>query len=161
MLYAHDEARIATPIGTLRLTGTDSTLASVRIETERGMVSRGTAHAVCAAAEQIERWFAGELRSFDVPLEPARTARGAALRQGIIDILFADTMSYGELAHHLGSAPRAIGQACARNPFPVIVPCHRVTASGGALGHYSGGDGLRTKRWLLQFERKCLEGDRT
>lgn len=161
MTYARDEARIATPIGVLHLVGGDAALASVRIDVENGAVSRGTAHAVRVAAEQIERWFAGELRAFDVPLEPARTTRGSALRQGMTNISYGETISYGVLARQIGSSARAMGQACARNPFPLIVPCHRVTASGGALGHYSGGRGPETKRWLLDFERKCLKGDRT
>jgi methylated-DNA-[protein]-cysteine S-methyltransferase len=154
MTYARDEARIATPIGIVHLIGDDVALESVRICPDEDAVSRGTADAVRSAAEQVERWFAGELQIFDVPLAPAKTPRGGALRQGVIDISYGDTVSYGELARRLGSSARAIGQACARNPFPLIVPCHRVTAGGGALGHYSGGNGRETKRWLLDFERK-------
>ena len=62
------------------------------------------------------------------------------------------TRSYGELAMEVGSAPRAIGRACGRNPIPIIIPCHRVLARNG-LGGYSGGSGLATKRRLLELER--------
>lgn len=155
-MYAPDEALIATPIGMIRITGDDLALASIRIEPNSGAVSRGTAGAVRAAADQLLGWFAGERRTFDLPLAPAATPRGAALRQGIVDISYGETDSYGDIARRIGSAARAIGQACARNPFPIVVPCHRVLGSGGAIGHYSAGEGVATKRWLLEFERKAM-----
>ena len=62
-------------------------------------------------------------------------------------------MSYGALAQETGSAARAIGQACARNPFPILVPCHRVLGAGGVLGAYSAGEGPHTKSRLLDLER--------
>jgi methylated-DNA-[protein]-cysteine S-methyltransferase len=68
-------------------------------------------------------------------------------------IPYGQTRRYGELAMAVGSAPRAIGGACGRNPIPIVVPCHRVLASGG-LGGYSGGQGLATKRALLAFEAR-------
>lgn len=160
MTYARDEALIATPIGAIRIRGGEDAIESIRIEDTRAEpVSRGTAQAVREAADQLLQWFAAERRDFDLPLEPAATARGGALRQGIVDISFGKTESYGDLAGRIGSAARAIGQACARNPFPIIVPCHRVIGSGGAIGHYSAGAGVATKRWLLEFERKALGVD--
>ncbi|HEU4959079.1 MAG TPA: methylated-DNA--[protein]-cysteine S-methyltransferase [Sphingomonas sp.] len=158
-MYARDEALIATPIGTIRLRGGEHMLESIRIEDDETAVSRGTARAVRAAADQLLQWFAAERRDFDLPLEPAATARGGVLRQGMVNISFGKTESYGTLARRVDSAARAIGQACARNPFPIVVPCHRVIGSGGALGHYSAGAGVATKRWLLEFERKVLGVD--
>jgi methylated-DNA-[protein]-cysteine S-methyltransferase len=158
-MYARDEALIATPIGTIRITGADQVITSIRIEPPGGCVSRGTAQAVREAADQLSQWFAAERRDFNLPIARAATVRGAALRDGIISISFGETESYGNLARRIGSAARAIGQACARNPFPIVVPCHRVTGSGGALGHYSAGDGVTTKRWLIEFERKALGVD--
>ena len=75
------------------------------------------------------------------------------LRQAIVDIAYGTTASYGALAKAIGSSPRAIGQACARNPFPIIVPCHRILGAGGALGAYSAGEGPITKSRLLDHER--------
>ena len=66
------------------------------------------------------------------------------------------TLTYGEIARRLKSAPRAVGQACGRNPYPVAVPCHRVVASDGGLGGFANANGgylLDTKRWLLAHER--------
>lgn len=156
-MYARDHGVIATPIGMLCVEGDDAQLFSVRIG-HRMTPTPGSAAAVRGAIGQLEQWFAGERRAFELPLEPLATPRGAALRQGLIDLGYGETLSYGALARLLGSSPRAIGQLCARNPFPVIVPCHRVLGAGGALGHYSGGDGPKTKSWLLEHERRLSGG---
>ena len=155
-MYARDHALIATPIGLIRIEGDDAALTALRIGTE-GPPTPGSAAAVRLTAAQIAEWFAGERQDFAVPLAPARTPRGDALRQGLIDVGFGETLSYGALARRLGSSARAIGQLCARNPFPLIVPCHRVLGSGGALGHYSAGDGPDTKSRLLDHERRLAK----
>lgn len=152
-MYAREQSQIATPIGVISLTVAGPYLLSLTIGGERA-ISRGTSALLSQTAEQLEQWFAGERTLFDIPLHPAATPRGQALRQGMIDIGYGTTMSYGELARRLGSSPRAIGQACARNPLPIIVPCHRVLAAGGVLGAYSGGGGPITKAWLLAHEQK-------
>jgi methylated-DNA-[protein]-cysteine S-methyltransferase len=152
-MYARDHALIATPIGSVRVEGESGRLSAVRIGGE-GVPARGSDPAVRAAAEQIEAWFAGARRDFDVPLEPAVSPRGDALRAGLVAVGYGETLSYGELARRLGSSARAIGQLCARNPFPLLVPCHRVLGAGGALGAYSAGDGSTTKAWLLEHERR-------
>lgn len=104
------------------------------------------------ALVQLRAYFDRRLTDFDLPLAPANSARGGALRDVIRAIPYGEALSYGALARLAESGPRAIGQACARNPFPVIVPCHRVLAAGGRLGAYSGGDGPTTKRRLLDHE---------
>jgi methylated-DNA-[protein]-cysteine S-methyltransferase len=156
-MYARDHALIATPIGAIRVEGEETALTGIRIGGD-GPPSPGNAAAVRAAAEQLEQWFAKEREVFDLPLAPAGTPRGEELRAGLIAIGYGETLSYGALARVLGSSPRAIGQLCARNPFPIVVPCHRVLGSGGALGHYSGGDGPKTKSWLLEHERRHSRG---
>lgn len=151
-MYARDHGVIATPIGPVRVEGSETALLSVRIG-EGSPASAGGA-AVRAALEQLESWFAGERREFDLPLTPLPTPRGEALRQAMIGIGYGETLSYGELARVIGSSARAIGQICSNNPFPILVPCHRVLADGGRLGNYSGGDGPKTKSWLLEHERR-------
>ena len=153
MAYAHDEAVIATPIGAVRIVGEDDRIDRVTIgedSTARG----GDAPAVREAARQISAYLAGDSFAFDLPLAPARSLRGEALRAGIAAIGYGETLSYGTLARLLASGPRAIGQACARNPFPIVIPCHRVIGGGGSLGHYSGGRGLETKQALLDLEAR-------
>ncbi|MFA5963859.1 MAG: methylated-DNA--[protein]-cysteine S-methyltransferase [Sphingomonas sp.] len=152
-MYARDEALIATPIGGVRIFGDGDHVTAIRIEPgSDGALAPSTAP-LRAAVEQLRQWFAGERRSFDLPLLPAATPRGQALRDGMIGIGYGDTLSYGALSRQLGSSARAMGQACARNPFPIVVPCHRVLNADGSLGAYSGGDGPTTKQWLLDHER--------
>ncbi|MDQ2877517.1 MAG: methylated-DNA--[protein]-cysteine S-methyltransferase [Pseudomonadota bacterium] len=153
-MYARDTALIATPIGGIRIEGDGYAIDRIRIEPLTvGEIDPSTA-VLREATEQLLEWFAGTRTLFNLPLSPAATPRGQALRDGMVAIKYAETMSYGELARHMESGSRAIGQACARNPFPIVVPCHRVLGAGDTLGHYSGGDGLPTKIWLLEHERR-------
>lgn len=151
-MHARDVARIATPIGLVGVVGTDEAVERVTIGAA-GIPVRASAAAVMRAAEQLQAFFAGERRSFDLPLAPAGTPRGQALRDAIVAVRYGETLGYGEIARSAASSARAVGQACARNPLPLVVPCHRVLAAGG-LGHYSAGDGLATKSWLLAHERR-------
>lgn len=151
-MYARDAASIATPIGLVRVTGTADRIDAIEILAP-GDVVPSDAAAVREALRQLEAYFAGRLTAFDLPLAPSPTERGAILRQGIIDIAYGATASYGALARAIRSSPRAIGQACARNPFPIVVPCHRILGAGGALGAYSAGNGPITKSRLLDHER--------
>ena len=107
------------------------------------------------AKGQILDYLAGRLRAFDLPLAPAGSVYQRRLWRALQEIPFGETRSYGMIAHQLDSGPRAVGQACGRNPLPLLVPCHRVLAAGGKLGGYSGGNGLATKRHLLQLEGVC------
>lgn len=156
-MYARDEAIIATPVGSVRITGEGPHLIAVSIVP--GLAEKpGETAVVREAARQLGEWFAGRRTGFDLPLAPAGTDRGQALREAIGSIGYGETLSYGALARQVGSGARAIGQACARNPFPVIIPCHRVLAAQGRLGAYSAGDGPITKQWLLDHEQRHLEG---
>lgn len=154
MTYAPDLARIATPIGMVAIRGDEAVITSITIEPGSAAEAESESAALRAAALQLRAYFAGRLTMFDLPLVPAPTLRGAALRAGIAAIPFGETLSYGALARQLGSGPRAVGQACARNPYPIVIPCHRVLAAKGQLGAYSGGEGPKTKQWLLSHERR-------
>lgn len=156
-MYARDEALIATPIGMVRVTGDDMLIDSIRIEPVDSPSRAGTGDAVRRARDQIAEYFAGERTAFDLPLKPSATPRGDVMRDAISNIPYANTISYGELAAAISSSARAIGQACARNPFPIVVPCHRVVGAAGALGHYSAGEGRPTKIRLLDHERLLQE----
>ena len=156
MDYAPHIARLATPIGTVEIRGDGKWIDGIAILPQ--------ILPACAAPEgspaevarrQIGEWFAGARRDFDLPLRPAATARGAVLRQAIAAVPYGDTRTYGALARAIASSSRAMGQACRRNPFPLVIPCHRVTSAGGEE-HYSGGNGIETKAWLLAFENKML-----
>lgn len=152
-MYARDTARIATPVGVITISGDDHELHAITLGGE-GEIVAGTAAPVRAAAEQLTAWFAGALTTFDLALSAAASERGAALRSAMVAIPYGDTLSYGALAKRAASSARAIGQACARNPFPIVVPCHRVLNASGSLGAYSAGEGPITKQWLLASERR-------
>ena len=154
-MYARDHALIATPIGPIRIEGDNEALIRIQLGAE-GPAQRGATAAVREAAEQIKSYFTGDLKDFDLQLPSIKSPRGRVLRDGLIALPYGETASYGELARRLDSGPRAIGQLCARNPFPIVVPCHRVVGAGGALGSYSAGDGPATKQWLLDHERRHL-----
>jgi len=103
--------------------------------------------------EQLDRYFAGELTRFDVPLRLDGTPFQRAVWSELVTIPWGTTRFYGELAARLGNprAVRAVGAANGRNPVSIIVPCHRVIGASGDLVGYGGG--LDCKRWLLAHER--------
>lgn len=104
--------------------------------------------------DQIEKYLANPRHVIALPLASRGTAFQQRVWHGIRNIPAGQTRNYGELACDLGSAARAIGQACGANPFPLITPCHRVTAKAGIGGFAHAQDGwlLDTKRWLLRHE---------
>jgi methylated-DNA-[protein]-cysteine S-methyltransferase len=104
-------------------------------------------------AQQLEEYFAKERREFSLPLEMSGTQFQRRVWDELSLIPYGTTISYGTLAQRIGHprSSRAIGQANARNPIPIIVPCHRVVASNG-LGGYAGG--LAMKETLLQLEAR-------
>jgi methylated-DNA-[protein]-cysteine S-methyltransferase len=111
-----------------------------------------TAAVLDAAQTQLEEYFAGRRRRFDLPLDPVGTDFQRAVWLLLRDIEFGRTTTYGRLAAALDrpSASRAVGAAVGRNPLGVIVPCHRVIGGSGALTGYAGG--IQRKTWLLQHE---------
>jgi methylated-DNA-[protein]-cysteine S-methyltransferase len=105
---------------------------------------------------QLKAWLADPTFEFGLPLRPSGTAFQRRVWERISAIPPGRTRSYGDIAGDLRNAPRAVGQACGANPFPIVVPCHRVVAAGGGLGGFSrhgGGFLLDVKRWLLAHEQ--------
>ncbi len=108
------------------------------------------------AARQVQSYFADPDFIFELPLKNAGTLFQQKVWKAISDIPRGEIRTYGQLAKSLRSAPRAVGQACGANWFPLIIPCHRVTAAGGIGGfaHHDDVDGfhIRVKRFLLEWE---------
>jgi methylated-DNA-[protein]-cysteine S-methyltransferase len=107
-------------------------------------------------AKQVERYFSEPDFRFDLPLAKAGTVFQQKVWSVIAAIPRGQVLTYGDVARMIQSAPRAVGQACGANWFPLIVPCHRVTAAGG-LGGFSNHDDetgfhVGVKRWLLAYE---------
>ncbi|MBI3791706.1 MAG: methylated-DNA--[protein]-cysteine S-methyltransferase [Gemmatimonadetes bacterium] len=102
---------------------------------------------------QLDRYFAGRLRTFDLPLAPQGTDFQRRVWTALTQIPFGTTTSYGAVARTIGlpEAVRAVGAANGQNPIPVIIPCHRVIGANGTLTGFGGG--LPRKRFLLALER--------
>ena len=105
-------------------------------------------------SRQLEEYFAGDRTEFDVSLDPVGTDFQRAAWDALREIPYGETVSYGEQAERMGdrNKARAVGAANGRNPISIIVPCHRVVGSTGALTGFAGG--VETKRFLLDLERR-------
>lgn len=105
-----------------------------------------------AAVEQLEAYFAGGLRRFDLPLAPQGTPFQQTTWRALQDIPYGETRSYADIARAIGqpAAVRAVGAANGRNPLPIVIPCHRVVGSDGNLTGFGGG--LAAKQKLLALE---------
>lgn len=150
-------APLHTPLGTF-VAAVDGTGALLAIDfDERGPIAGWTGavrddERLRPLEHALERYFSGQLRTFDLALSPAGTPFQQRVWRELVRIPYGETISYGELARRLGSprAVRAVGRANGANPIPIVVPCHRVIGSDGTLTGYAGG--LERKRWLLEHE---------
>ena len=149
---------VDSPVGPLTLVDDDGSLAGLYMHEQRHLPSAAAFgdrddRVQPALREQLPLYFAGELRDFDVPLAttgtPFQQQVWAALRQ----VPYGTTCTYGDLAAAIGrpTAVRAVGAANGRNPVCIVVPCHRVVGSDGALTGYAGG--VERKSLLLALER--------
>jgi len=156
----HYSKTIWSPVGELTLVADERGLAAVLWENDRpdrvrlGALNERADHPVLVETErQLGEYFAGERRSFDVPLSFAGTDFQKRVWAALLAIPFGETRSYGEIADQLGApgASRAVGAANGRNPISIIAPCHRVVGSTGKLTGFAGG--LDAKRFLLDLEQ--------
>jgi len=146
------------PVGPLLLAADDEGLHLIEFHSPRHPTGRtsdwqqGEHEVLRDARVQLEQYFAGERRAFDLPLAPRGTAFQREVWNALRDIPYGATISYAQLAQRIGkpSAMRAVGAANGRNPLPIVVPCHRVIGADGSLTGFGGG--LPTKRFLLELE---------
>ncbi len=153
-----------TPLGPLYLAASEAGLREVRFglrgEEATGASPPGTHPVLESAREALEAYFQGAVRPFHgLPLD---LSRRTVFQQAVLELLGSiprgAVRSYGELARELGrGSARAVGQAVGANPLPIVIPCHRVVASGGRLGGFSGG--LPRKVRLLELEGIQVEGE--
>jgi len=137
------------PIGGLTLFEFDGAIVAL----DWGWVDENDETPLLAEArQQLDDYFAGRRQTFELPLAPHGTAFQRKIWDALLAIPYGQVRRYGELAAEAGSAARAVGGACGRNPIPIIIPCHRVVGHAGSLGGYSGEDGIETKRFLLELE---------
>jgi methylated-DNA-[protein]-cysteine S-methyltransferase len=151
-------ARFESPVGPLTLVAGDGGLRALVFDgEERSGEARPGEHPVLAQAfRQLGEYFEGRRRMFELPLELAGTPFQEDAWRALASIPFGTTISYGEQARRLGrpAAARAVGAANACNPTSIVLPCHRVVGSDGALTGYGGG--LDVKRALLEHETRVL-----
>jgi methylated-DNA-[protein]-cysteine S-methyltransferase len=153
MLYS----RIPSPLGPLLLAGDDEGLQLLHFEQPGHLFAVGPdweerGKAFAPAARQLEQYFLGRLRSFDLPLAPQGTAFQLRVWKALLRIPYGETRSYLDVAETLGDpkAVRAVGAANGRNPIAIVIPCHRVIGSNGSLTGYGGG--IQIKARLLALE---------
>jgi len=142
------------PIGRLLLAADEWGICEIRVlKPEETQIKSGESSPLLErAAQELREYFAGTRRTFDLPLLSSGTAFEQSVWRALESIPFGETKSYGQLAAQLGmpKAARAVGRACARNPLLIVVPCHRVIASSGALTGFAAG--IEAKRLLLRLE---------
>ncbi|HWF33477.1 MAG TPA: methylated-DNA--[protein]-cysteine S-methyltransferase [Solirubrobacteraceae bacterium] len=151
------------PLGTFTLAGKDGKLQRLYFPSEAAIAARELAGpdrdaaAFADARAQLEQYFAGERRSFELALEPRASELQRRVWHALEQIRYGETTTYGAIARELGvpadghdPPARIVGAAIARTPIPIVIPCHRVLAADGALRGYRGG--LEVKRALLDFE---------
>ena len=144
---------LQSPIGALTVFEDGGAIVSL----DWGQASGGDGTGLLRAArDQLAAYFRRDLEIFDLPLAPPGTEFQRAVCRAMSGIPYGALRTYGEIAAAVGSAPRAIGGACGRNPIPIIIPCHRVVGANGAMTGYSGAGGLETKRALLHLEGVTL-----
>ena len=147
------EITVPSPLGPLTLAETDGCIT--RLDWHAARRSDET-KLLREARRQLQAYFAGKLRHFDLPLSLGGSPFQQRVWQAMQRIPYGETRSYGELAHETDSGPRAVGYACGSNPVAIIVPCHRVLAAGKRIGGYSGGAGIASKRVLLEIENASV-----
>ena len=141
-----------TPLGALTISEDDGVVVALdwgwgRDQAETPLLLR--------ARDQMHEYFDGERTSFDLPLAPQGTPYRQRVWAALQAIPYGETRTYRDIAASAGGVARSVGQANGENPLPILIPCHRVVASHG-LGGYSGGDGIETKRFLLEHEARIL-----
>jgi methylated-DNA-[protein]-cysteine S-methyltransferase len=150
--------RVASPIGRLEITSDGDAITTLSIEKSGHLpfeqVPENSNAVLDRAADQLNEYFAGTRKDFDLPVSLAGTEFQQSVWNQLGDLEFGQVASYGELGLATGraTAGRAVGGAVGANPIPIIVPCHRVLASNNRITGYSGGEGIPTKAWLLRHE---------
>lgn len=157
------KAYYKSPIGWIELAAEDGALAAVAMtelpdDFEPGPAATPEHPVLAAAARQLDEYFAGTRREFDLPLAEARTAFRAGVLRRVRQVPFGETRSYRDIAAACGNARavRAVGGANRSNKLMIVVPCHRIVGADGSLTGYAGG--LWRKEWLLRHEARVAAG---
>jgi methylated-DNA-[protein]-cysteine S-methyltransferase len=148
---------VSSPVGPLAVEARDGRVVAVRFDTRR-RAGQGEVPELVAAATQLEEYFGGRRRRFDLPLDPSAGPFDRRVLAALTDIPYGERISYGELTARLGipsADVRKVAAAVGRNPVPILIPCHRVVGADGGLVGYGGG--LTRKAQLLALEAGQLQ----
>ena len=144
---------VGTPLGVAEIKGDQNGITSIKLlNNHKAKPCKNISTSLQEATKQIEAYFCGELKSFNLKLNPQGTDFQKRVWDALENIPFGKSISYTELAIRLGDikSTRAVASANAKNPIWIIIPCHRVIGSDGSLTGYAGG--LHRKQWLLEHE---------
>lgn len=145
-----------TPIGPLRVEATENAITAIRFVYEKEDLIANSTPLTDEALFQLKRYFKGNQQSFDLPLANTGSEFQNKVWEQLHLIPFGHTSTYSKIARALGDdkTVRAVGSANGKNPFAIVVPCHRVIGANGDLVGYAGG--LHRKQWLLKFEKSFI-----
>ena len=141
-------AEVPSPYGLLSVSERDGAIVAVDWKTPENPQSSSLLE---ETAKQLASYFAGELKTFDLPLAPRGDAFQQSVCQAMLEIPYGETTTYGAIAEKLDTYGQPVGRACGGNSIPIIIPCHRVLGADG-LGGYSGEGGVERKIELLKLE---------
>jgi len=145
-----------TPLGIVRITEEDGFINCISIRDEELTPDEPQTEVLKMAVEQMNEYFAGERKDFDLPIRQEGSDFQQEVWQELLKIEYGKTITYGEQSERMNSplAIRAIAAANGKNNLWIVVPCHRVIGANGSLTGYAGG--LWRKKWLLEHERKVV-----
>lgn len=150
------QAIIAAPFGKLGVRCSEAAVTGIEFLPSDSSLLVPTGSLATRCVAQLNHWFADPDVHFDLPLELHGSVHQNKVWRTMRSIPRGRVRTYGELAAEIGSAPRAVGQACGSNPLPIVIPCHRVVAKGGLGGfmHRADDGAMHIKRWLLHHEQR-------
>ena len=149
-MYNYDEIIFKTSLGNIQLASKNKEIVSIQFTTKK--VKQSNLVLLNKAKKQIEEYILGQRKLFDIKINPEGTKFQKTVWKKLYTIPYGKTVSYLKLANSLNTSPRAIGNACGKNPLLIVIPCHRVLSIKKELTGFSALGGIITKKKLLKIE---------
>ena len=149
-MYNYDEITFKTSIGNIQLASKNKEIVSLQFNTKK--VKQCNLALLNKTKKQIEEYIVGQRKLFDIKINPEGTKFQKTVWKKLYTIPYGKTISYLKLANSLNTSPRAIGNACGKNPLLIVIPCHRVLSTKKELTGFSALGGIVTKKKLLKIE---------
>ncbi|MCT8339395.1 methylated-DNA--[protein]-cysteine S-methyltransferase [Flavobacteriaceae bacterium TK19130] len=149
---------VNSPVGILKIVVEDAAIRTIQF-VEKSGEDHSSNNVLDTAKQQLEAYFDGRRKSFDLPLAPKGTSFQQKVWNELKKVPYGKTVSYQEIANRLGDPKviRAAASANGKNPIAIVIPCHRIIGSDGSLTGYAGG--LHRKKWLLEHESPVTQGE--